>query len=152
MQLVQVDGLYAQAAQRCVECPMQVPARKADVVDVRSRAKASLSGQYDPIDDFAGSCLQPPTDNLLGYTAHVDIGSIDQIATSRDEGIEDLEGLFFRCFVTEVHRAEAERGDHHACIAEFAVSHCLRASEWFLINDIALGAYRSPWTMRSCSR
>ena len=88
VELVQVDGLHAQPAQRRVEGVAQMAARQADAVGVLRHGKASLGGDHHLV-AHAGPGGKPLADDLLAGAAGVDVGGVDEVAAGVEIAVQD---------------------------------------------------------------
>ncbi|HXL88869.1 MAG TPA: hypothetical protein VN969_07810 [Streptosporangiaceae bacterium] len=83
MELVQVDGVGAEPAQRRGQRPVQVPPGRPGVVGVASGPGPALGGDDRPVGDLSRSGREPSAQGFLGYSAVVDICGVDQVAALR---------------------------------------------------------------------
>ena len=125
--LVEVDVVDAQAAQAGLAGPDQVVARGAFIVGPLTHREARLGRQHHPV----SAALERLTDDLLGPTVGVDVGSVDQV----DAGVEAQVELATRLLdpvgadlgelaePAQAHRAEADRGDAKPGSPQVAVFH-----------------------------
>ena len=122
VQLVEVDLLHAEPAQRVIQCPGQVPAGGADVVGGLAHREAALRGHDRPVPDLR-PVRQPPADDLLRHPRAVDVGGVDEVAARREVVIQDGAGLLLGGLGAESHGAQRVVGDDGAAVAQGAVLH-----------------------------
>ncbi len=111
MQLIQVDVVGAEAAQRRVDRVQQVLARRA-LVPVR---RPDLVDRLGRDDEVVAPALQPAADDFLGATGDVhaaaeriDVGGIDEGDAGVGRLVEDAARRVLFGLQAEGHRAETQ--------------------------------------------
>src|SRR4051795_5667907 len=95
-------------------------APETDLVRPVGHPETNLGGDDEVLARLA---LEPAPDNLLGGTAPVDIGRVDEVAAGRREMVKDGVAGGLVGLAAEGHRPEAERADVEAGPAEKAIFH-----------------------------
>ena len=88
MNLIQVNRLDAQPAQRRVQRPGQMPRGQPGTVGRIIQREAALGSQHHRLSDRGRPAGQPAADDLLRPPAAVGIGRVDQRAARGNETIE----------------------------------------------------------------
>src|SRR5271166_5757182 len=102
MHLIEIDRLNAQTAQRGVQGAAKVRARGAGIVHVRSGSEPGLSRDDEAARRVRAAC-PPPTEKLFRSAAAIDVGRVDYVAASFEEGVEDGECLLLGRLGPEPH-------------------------------------------------
>jgi hypothetical protein len=124
MAVIQVDVVGAEPAQAGLQGTGQVQPGQAPVVGAGSLRHESFGCE----DHLVATAAQRPAEDLLGLTAAVHVGGIDEIPASGQEPVNDLPGLGLiagseSAAGTEVHRAQAGTGHLQARPAHVHVLH-----------------------------
>src|SRR5688572_33107033 len=122
MDLVEVDPVGLEAAQRVLALLDDVAARLAHVVGAFAHLTVELGREHDVVAlAVAGEGV---TDRLLALAAPaVDVGGVDEVDAGVEGAGDDRGGVFGVGLAAEHHGAEAEVGDLHAGPAEETVFH-----------------------------
>ena len=127
--LVEVDVVGLQPAQRGVDRPHHVLATVALVPLVRTAAPEALGGEDDVVAATAVA-LHPLADQFLGATdqldratERVDVGGVEERDAGFEGGVHDRERRLVVALEPERHRAEAQRRDPKSGAPERHVSH-----------------------------
>ena len=119
--LIEVDGLDAQALQRCFACPQQMIAAVATVVGAFACGKMGFRGD-DKLVAHAALGNQP-SQHAFRCAFVVDIGGVDEIDTGVQSHVEHALRFFGGAATTKIHHAEAEGRGLDACAGEESVVH-----------------------------
>ena len=112
VQLVEVDAVGLEPAQRVLTGFDDVIARDAPVIRPLAHLAVDLGGQNDfvaPAVLFEGAA-----DELLAFAVVVDIGSIDEVDAPVQGAVDNLYRFFAAAWIGEVHGPQAQRGDLYA--------------------------------------
>ena len=119
--LVEVDPVRAEPAQRVLDRAHDPAARAALPVGVVAHRAVELGGQ----DDVVAAALQRLADDLLGLPAGVDVGGVDEVDAGVERGVDDADRLVVVRVApgAEHHRPEAHLADRDAGATEQALFH-----------------------------
>jgi hypothetical protein len=123
VQLVEVDVVDPEPAQRRIEGPTQVTAGVAQGVGLVAHGEPALGGEDDAIADVGRPRGKPAAENFLRGTVGVDVGGVDQRAAALDEDVELLVSLRFVGLRAEGHGAQAQSRDGAPTATQRAVFH-----------------------------
>ena len=126
VQLVEVDVVGLQAAQRLVDGGEDVLARRSALVGVVAHRREAFGGEHDAV---ARLGLEPAPDDFLGGSDGVcadgvDIGGVDEVDAAVGGGGHDALRLRLFGLEAEGHGAEADFGDAEAGASHASVVHC----------------------------
>ena len=110
--LVEVDPVGVQAAQRVLDRPDDPAPGAALPVGVLAHGAVELGGQ----DDVVAAALEGLADDLLGLALGVDVGGVDEVDAGVQRGVDDADGVVVVGVApgAEHHRAEAHLADRDA--------------------------------------
>ena len=126
--LVQVDPVGLQPAQRVLDLADDPPPGVATLVGVVSHRHVDLAGEHDA---FALTCGERLANDLLGFAGGVDVGGVDEVDPGIERAVDDADALvvILGAPLAEHHRAEAQLADRDARASQDSVLHC--CSCWF---------------------
>jgi hypothetical protein len=110
MHLIKIDRFDAQTAQRSVQGAMEVRARGAGIVHVRTGSKPGL-GRDDEAARRAGAACPPTTEKLFRSTAAIDIGGVDHVPACIEKRVEDGERFLLGRLGPEPHGSKDQARD-----------------------------------------
>jgi len=126
VELVEVDVVGAQPAQRGLDRVEDVPARHALVPGLRPHPADALGGD----DEVVAAALQPAAQDLLGAAGGadvpaegIDVGRVQEVDAGLGGGVEDGPAVRLVALQAEGHGAQAELRDLQAGAAEPRVLH-----------------------------
>jgi hypothetical protein len=123
VQLVEVDFVSAESAQRGAQRPVEIATRRSGLVDVGSGSEPGLGGENDALGYVGRPAGEPAPDQFLRRSAPVDVGGVDEIPVGLDEPVEDRERVGLVGLGTETHRPEGQVRDADAGSRQSAVFH-----------------------------
>jgi AcrR family transcriptional regulator len=120
--LVEVDPVGLQPAQRVLDGLGDPAPRRAPVVGVRPQRQADLRGQHDVV---APAVDQRLADDLLRLARRVEVGGVEEVDPGVQRAVDDPDGVVVIGVAerAEHHRPEAQRGDGDAGASERSVVH-----------------------------
>jgi hypothetical protein len=123
MNLIQVNRLDAQPAQRRVQRPGQMPRGQPGAVGRIIQREAALGGQHHRLSDPGRPAGQPAADDLLRPPVAVHISRVDQRAARRNEMVKLLMRARLVSLHPEGHRSQAKGRHRAAAIPQGAIVH-----------------------------
>src|SRR3954447_10468594 len=119
--LVEVDVVGPQAAERVLDLRHDPAPRAALVVDLVAHLAVELRGE----DDVVAAAFEGLADDLLVLALAVDVRGVDEVDACVERGVDDLDRVVVVRVAprAEHHRAEAQRADLDAGPTEVAVLH-----------------------------
>ena len=120
--LVEVDPVGPQPAQRVLDLLDDPAARVAELVGVLAHRAVDLGREHDVVAPAAGERL---ADDLLGLAARIDVGGVDEVDPGIERAVDDPDRLLVVGVApcAEHHRPEAQRADLHSCVCKPPVVH-----------------------------
>ena len=123
MNLIQVNRLDAQPAQRRVQRPGQMPRGQPGAVGRIIQREAALGGQHHRLRGPGRPTGQPAADDLLRHPVAVHIGRVDQCAARLDEMVKLLMRARLVRLHPEGHGPQAKGRHRAAAMPQRAIVH-----------------------------